>query len=78
MPIPDKVQKFIDARMEATEKKAEAKVKDILDISISVNQTQKAQCLRKIQQILKAHGVESNIPVNHEYWQLVTQYRGYE
>jgi hypothetical protein len=31
----------------------------------------------KLRDILKTYGGnESNIPINHEYWQLVNQYRG--
>lgn len=38
---------------------------------------QKAENLAKIQEILSQYGgQESNIPTNHEYWDLVNKYRG--
>lgn len=36
----------------------------------------KAECLRQITNILSEHGgLESNIPINHNYWKLVGKYR---
>lgn len=36
----------------------------------------KKECLRKISNILAEYGgLESNIPITHQYWQLVGQYR---
>ena len=36
----------------------------------------KAECLRQIINILSEHdGLESNIPITHEYWKLTNKYR---
>ena len=35
----------------------------------------KAECLRQITNILSIHGgLESNIPITHEYWKLTNKY----
>lgn len=36
----------------------------------------KKECLNKAQAIMHEYGQESNIPLNHEYWGLMNQYRG--
>lgn len=37
----------------------------------------KAALLKKIGEILAQYGgLESDVPINHEYWNLVNQYRG--
>ena len=39
--------------------------------------TEKEKMLVRIQEILGEHnGMESNIPVSHEYWDLTNRYRG--
>jgi hypothetical protein len=35
----------------------------------------KKECVKEIGKILAQYGVESNIPVTHEYWKLVGKYR---
>lgn len=38
---------------------------------------EKALLLKKIGEILALHaGLESNIPINHEYWSLLNRFRG--
>lgn len=38
---------------------------------------EKLEVLKRIQEILKEYdGKESDIPLNHNYWNLVNQYRG--
>lgn len=38
---------------------------------------EKALLLKKIGEILALHaGLESNIPINHEYWNLLNRFRG--
>jgi hypothetical protein len=38
--------------------------------------SEKRECLRRIGNILADHkGLESNIPINHSYWELMNHYR---
>jgi hypothetical protein len=40
-----------------------------------VEKTEKELLLEKIQAVLKEFGKESDIPINHDYWQFVNKYR---
>lgn len=66
--------KAADAKVEW---EAKAKVEVKADDAKEVKRKEKADCLEKAQAIIKEYdGMESNIPINHEYWGLMNRYRG--
>ncbi len=53
-----------------------AVIDEIKVVPEKVVENSKTECLRQITNILSEHGgLESNIPVTHQYWSLTNQYR---
>lgn len=45
---------------------------------LPVEEKEKGELLEKIGKILKEHdGLESNVPLDHEYWGLLNRYRAF-
>jgi hypothetical protein len=57
--------------------KTAPKVETVTSKPLTEKEQKKAKLLEQCQGILKEYdGLESNIPLQHEYWTLMNQYRG--